>query len=124
MTRKHTKEEAEVSRARKLAYCSEWHRKHRRQAQESKKQYRYRQKRLAFAALGGRCAHCPESDPEVLAIDHVNDDGALERKAKNHCAMYNRIIRGESPGRYQLLCFNCNWRKELRRRQIAYDQTE
>ena len=109
-----------MRKAEKAEYCRQWHQSNKRQSQENKRRYREKQRALAFVALGSGCAHCTEADPVVLAIDHVNDDGAAERKGKNPCAMYNRIIRGESLGRYQLLCFNCNWRKEMRRRQLAY----
>ena len=67
-------------------------------------------------ALGGKCARCGIADRRVLAVDHVNNDGAIERGAKRGY-QWRRFFRkvltsalaGES--RYQALCHNCNWLK-------------
>ena len=66
---------------------------------------------------GNKCICCGEDDPIYFQIDHVNDDGWVERKRK-------RLGNGGSPqvtlskylkepDRYQLLCANCNWAKRL-----------
>lgn len=71
----------------------------------------------AIALLGGRCADCGIDDPVVLNIDHVFDDGADERRKLNPSQICARLVQGSLPrGRYQLLCCNCNWRKEYSRR--------
>lgn len=68
--------------------------------------------------MGGQCKFCGEKDPIVLDIDHINDDGALERKdSKRKNVIYNLSKNGIDFSRYQLLCKNCNWRKEFYRRQ-------
>ena len=83
-----------------------------------------------FVAYGNKCAWsgCEITDPDMLQLDHVNDNGAAERK------MYGR--RGGSGGissrlfaklkskdfpkdDYQLLCANHNIKKEMMRRRSA-----
>lgn len=71
----------------------------------------------AIALLGGKCSYCGIDDPIVLNIDHVNDDGSHERKKLNPSQLCARLVKGTLPKeRYQLLCCNCNWRKEYLRR--------
>ena len=64
------------------------------------------------AAYGGRCACCGESEPAFLAVDHVNGDGAKERrdlKVGTGRKFYGYLKRSGFPrGRYRLLCHNCN----------------
>ena len=77
----------------------------------------------AIAALGGRCAN-PDcrwinedgsrgcTDPRCLQIDHVNGDGADDRRFFKHIlSFYRFVIKNGSQGKYQALCANCNWIK-------------
>jgi hypothetical protein len=58
------------------------------------------------------CICCGETRFEFLSFDHVNNDGAIERKSKgkkmNSGSFYRMIIREKFPKRYQILCWNCN----------------
>jgi hypothetical protein len=73
------------------------------------------------AAYGGKCLHCGENDPIVLLLDHINDDAKLDKKRHGHHGgwiMYRRLRKiGWPKDRYQLLCHNCNYRKEIERRK-------
>lgn len=65
---------------------------------------------------GGKCACCGEDELLFLAVDHVNNDGAAERKASNRNFSTTTFLRdlirfGEPQSKYQLLCMNCNWGK-------------
>lgn len=75
----------------------------------------------AIDAYGGKCEHCAETDPVVLVIDHTNDDGAAERASGlGGLTLIRWLKRNDWPkGRHQLLCHNCNARKEHRRRMAA-----
>ena len=82
--------------------------------------YKQRVRLEAIALLGGSCVHCGVNDPVVLNIDHVQDDGAQERRKLSPSQFCSRLIQGLLlREKYQLLCCNCNWRKEYYRRTGA-----
>lgn len=72
-----------------------------------------------IAAYGGHCVCCGEDTPEFLSIDHINNDGNLERKRgadgirRPICGhkSYVRLRQQGWPSHVQLLCFNCNCAK-------------
>ncbi|HEY8096127.1 MAG TPA: hypothetical protein VIE65_08535 [Methylobacter sp.] len=73
-------------------------------------------KLLCYSTLGNACRLCQESDIDVLVIDHVNDDGSIERASgTSRLELWNKIIHRDGADRYQLLCFNCNLKKEILR---------
>jgi hypothetical protein len=79
-------------------------------------------RKKAHRAMGGKCVVCGEDRTARLCIDHVNDDGAQERlsSAGNFRTIASKIVRGEPwEGQYQLLCFNCNRRKQLKKLREA-----
>lgn len=62
----------------------------------------------------GPCACCGESTPEFLSLDHINGNGAEERKKGKSGMMILSALRRagwpeESKNEYRLLCFNCNF---------------
>jgi hypothetical protein len=80
----------------------------------------YSQKRkYAVDLLGGKCVRCGFKDRRALQIDHVNGNGAAERKQYGMRALefiYERRFAGETAD-YQLLCANCNWIKRSERNE-------
>ncbi len=74
-------------------------------------------------AYGGKCLHCGEADPIVLTLDHINNDPEIEyewcgKSARGGYNLYRRLRReGWPKDRFQLLCFNCNMKKEHKRRR-------
>jgi hypothetical protein len=68
-------------------------------------------------AYGRKCACCGETEEEFLQLDHIENDGAAERKrlrgSNGHydpTAVYRLLKRTGFPkDRYRLLCANCNW---------------
>jgi hypothetical protein len=36
-------------------------------------------KRLAYDILGNKCACCGETNPVFLSLDHINNDGYIDR---------------------------------------------
>lgn len=89
----------------------------------------------AIYKLGGRCVNpgcrwinmdgsrgC--TDYRCLQIDHVNGDGAIDRKKFKHILTFYRfVIDNDVDSIYQVLCANCNWTKRHEnqecRKQIA-----
>ena len=74
-------------------------------------------KQRVFDHYGNQCACCGESEPAFLAIDHIRNDGRLERKKDGTRSsgghMYRRIIRANFPDTFQILCHNCNVGKHI-----------
>lgn len=80
---------------------------------------RTRQRLLSYKVrviegYGGKCVCCGESEPLFLQLDHVNNDGAIERKKyPKSTQLYLKVIREGFPSDYQLLCANCNFGRSL-----------
>jgi hypothetical protein len=81
-------------------------------------------KKELFTILGNKCNNCGFNDIRILQIDHVNSDGAKERKfLKCHSGSieyFKMILEKVKQGSkdYQLLCPNCNWIKKVERNEI------
>jgi hypothetical protein len=72
---------------------------------------RDRTRASAFRQLGNECARCGIDDPRVFQIDHINDDGYLDKW--DQMTKWKDVLR--NPHRYQLLCANCHQIKTLYR---------
>jgi hypothetical protein len=64
-------------------------------------------------AYGGCCICCGETIPEFLTVDHIDNDGAEDRRkhrgSHSGSNFYKRLERLRFPkDKYQLLCWNCN----------------
>jgi hypothetical protein len=66
-----------------------------------------------FSAYGKRCACCGETNPLLLQLDHVNNDGKKHRHLI-WFQLYRRIKQAGFPNDFQLLCGSCNWAKSHR----------
>ena len=102
---------------------SQWQKDHPENVRRNSAAFRVRVRARMIAAYGGRCVNCCESDPVVLVLDHINDDAQQDRKTNGHtggCKMYRQLeLKGWPKAGYQLMCHNCNFRKEyFRRRRI------
>lgn len=65
-----------------------------------------------FAAYGGYiCKCCGEDEPMFLSIDHIDNNGATERKLGLYrgsgTAFYQWLRKNKFPSGYQVLCMNC-----------------
>jgi hypothetical protein len=63
-------------------------------------------KLAAFAAYGGRCACCGETEPRALTIDHVEPLNG--RKTRGDVYRTLAAAGFERDPRYQVLCVACN----------------
>jgi hypothetical protein len=93
-----------------------WYEKNKDEQRKRGQAYRAGVKEAVIQGYGSRCVWCGESDPICLVIDHVNNDGHLERKHSNHgqsTMLHLHIIRNNFPKNYQLLCANCNTAKAI-----------
>jgi len=89
-------------------YHEKYKEKDNARARRNNKRYRD----LCIEHYGGKCACCGESTYEFLAIDHVNNDGAEDRKRLGgSIKIYKHIVDHDYPPEYQILCHNCNCAK-------------
>lgn len=96
------------------SYLAYWHSQHLPESRIHERSSYYKLKDTIFEAYGNKCNYCGIDDPDVLVIDHVNDNGAEERRIyKSMYSYFRRIIERGYPEDYQLLCQNCNWKKRL-----------
>ncbi len=63
------------------------------------------------------CSNCGFDDIRSLSIDHINGDGAKQRKLLGKAIDGNHIYlwleRNNYPEGYQVLCMNCQWIKRM-----------
>lgn len=79
------------------------------------KEYREQTKRQVLKYYGGgflSCVCCGEHNIGFLSLDHINNDGYINRKTGSHpnggIAMYAWLRHNGFPKGYRTLCFNCN----------------
>ena len=88
---------------------------------------RWKNKLKVFEAYGNKCTNCNESDPLVLNVDHILNDGKTHKGTTGRRvtgnSLYTYLIKENFPkDRFQLLCANCNQRKEWLRRGAYYEE--
>jgi hypothetical protein len=68
-----------------------------------------------LAKYGGLCACCGETDFAFLTIDHIHNDGGEDRRRVRASgnAFYRRLVDAPKRDDLQVLCFNCNYAKNL-----------
>lgn len=76
------------------------------------RKYRRRDKLIVLIHYSGnppKCQCCGENHIEFLTIDHINNDGAKDRKKglMGH-VFYKWLIKNGFPEGYRILCYNCN----------------
>ena len=106
-----------------------WQKRNRPEVTAYQLEWSHNLKARAYAKLGNKCSEpgCAVSDVRCLQIDHVNNDGHLDRrprkargagrdKVAGQGTTYLRIIK-DTVGRFQLLCANHNAIKAWEHRQ-------
>jgi hypothetical protein len=91
------------------------HRKiYRKEVLDKRRQRNLNKKLQVINHYGGKCAICGELDPDLLTIDHINNDGAKHRREigiKNGNELYCWLIKNNFPPGFQVLCWNHNAKK-------------
>lgn len=67
-----------------------------------------------YDIVGRACVGCGHDDVRVLEFDHIDDDGAIDRrefKGARSMLEYYSSRPEEARSRLQSLCRNCNWLK-------------
>lgn len=70
--------------------------------------------------LGSKCVYCGDSNLLHLQIDHINNDGNIERKESEQTGMSSKVallyLKGiKDINKLQILCANCNYEKQMKR---------
>jgi len=127
------KKNSKLCRSCNLSKSNEWRRNNPKTSREYSKTYHLknpqygldwcRKNRLKIRAemihaYGGKCSRCGIDNPLVLDIDHIANDGGRQRKQGMWGWRLYRWLRKHSypKDNFQLLCKNCNWIKEMKRR--------
>jgi hypothetical protein len=63
---------------------------------------------LALQRYGNLCKCCGETITEFLTFDHINADGAAERRAIGRVQLMWKLAYGPLRSDIQILCANCN----------------
>jgi len=72
-----------------------------------------------------QCKECGERHIEFLEMDHINGGGTKHRKTEDIRSMYYYLRTNKFPEGYQVLCSNCNNKKErLINREIVENGTK
>jgi len=93
-------------------YMRDYNKKNRIKVNETNRKYRQGLKDKIYSNYKPVCNHCGITDLRCLSIDHVNNDGASERKIYGVSVKFFRYIINQGfPDKYQILCMNCQWIK-------------
>jgi hypothetical protein len=96
-----------------------WAINNRRKTRGYLNKHRENQRNQVLKYLGNKCKQCGFSDKRALQIDHVQGNGAKERKALWLYEIHKRILSGQYDNDYQLLCANCNQiKKAINKEQV------
>lgn len=70
------------------------------------------------------CRHCGHGDLDVLCLDHIHNNGADHRRSIGEdpttfsgMRMYRWVVKNDYPPIFQVLCANCNLKKEVMKRR-------
>lgn len=96
------------------SYQGNWHNKNRNRLNKLARDRTLKLKIETINSYGGKCACCAEAGVWFLGIDHINNDGNIERYKYNRSGfkLYSYLkSQGFPKDKYQLLCHNCNFAK-------------
>ena len=66
-------------------------------------------KQKVFDMYGDICALCGFTDKRALTLDHIQNNGAAERKKIGERGVYYRAIEEYRPLEYRIICMNCQF---------------
>lgn len=107
------------NKAKKQAYNKQYHIMNSKKISVRKKEISIQYKKECFNAYGGCiCLCCGEKELMFLSLDHVFNDGSVERRklgGKRGYPIYAlwRARNYPDKDRYQVLCMNCQFGKKL-----------
>jgi len=104
------KDEARLKKRENMRrYRAENPEKHRAQSRAAKARLRAG----IFDVYGEICVECGFRDKRALTLDHVLNNGAVEREELGERGVYLRAVKEYRPNEYQILCMNCQFIKRI-----------
>lgn len=105
--------DAEKHRERASAYRKEAKEKVNQYNAAWSAKYRANLRSEMIEAYGGKCSCCGEHEHLFLQLDHIHNDGHIDRKEnKTSAKLWAKLKKAGWPkDRHQLLCANCNFGK-------------
>lgn len=103
-----------ANRERIRAYQRAYNQSHQSDFRRRAREFVQRERQKVIDFLGGRCIRCGFIDIRALQADHVNGGGSKDRRGKR--TSYKEVV--DNPGKYQLLCANCNWIKRVENGEV------
>jgi hypothetical protein len=79
--------------------------KYNRQSRKAKSRIRER----LYDMYGNKCVLCGFDNILALTLDHINNNGAEERKALGERGVYYRALEKYRPNEYRIICMNCQF---------------
>jgi hypothetical protein len=67
---------------------------------------------FVLSHYGGKCACCGESEMPFLTLDHIHNDGKVDREKVHAGYWWRWIVKHGFPSHLQVLCWNCNMAKQ------------
>jgi 5-methylcytosine-specific restriction endonuclease McrA len=85
----------------------------------NRQQHRRQIREEMLEAYGAQCVYCGIKDIDVLDLDHIKPvlRSAKEYKKETGINFHAKLRKLDWPSGYQLLCKNCNYKKELARKR-------
>jgi hypothetical protein len=119
--KKYTEEHRKEANAR----ARKWREENPERAKKVQREYQMRVKIDVLSHYGSngklQCCWpgCEVTDIDILTLDHVNNDGAEDRKGhgKGGAYFYSRVRKNLYPEGFQTLCANHQLKKEILRRR-------
>lgn len=102
-------------RKRKVEYQKRWQQTNREKYNEVTRNYDKRLRAAVLKKYGNKCACCHESLVCFLTIDHINNDGKIDRIDKGLVGRQwlTHLIKNPKRKDIQLLCWNCQEAKRI-----------
>lgn len=102
----------DAQRRAQVAATKRWERRHPERKRQCRRAWYHKLKAKVFDKLGRACVECGYSDERALQVDHVHGGGTMERESMSRDTYLQRVLAAP-PGKYQVLCANCNWIKRV-----------
>jgi hypothetical protein len=109
----YRKNKEEIDRKAKV-YGKSYRRNNRKKVNAITRAYVRSNKEKVFSYYGHKCQWpdgCDVTDSDMLQIDHIQSDGAIDRqRGLIGGKLYRYLIKYNFPKGYRLLCANHNWK--------------